>query len=342
MVITIFSCEEVYTPEIDHMEGQLVVESLITNDTTRNYVHLTTTTSFYNRKTSEVVTGAKVSLIDVNGKIVPGVENTPGWFNFNVIPESGEKYLLQIIYNNHTYESDMVTMPPIPSIIDFYTGHTVVNGYFNDGYGNPVPYELSGREIYVDVPLTAELSYYRFETRSVLQWSYLPPETGPPPPPPPPQVYGWTTYYGDEGFNIAGLKRYSQSNVIDKQSLMILPYEARQLLDPDSIPHGWIVILDLYGTSPDSYDFHEKLNSQFNASGTLFDPIETQIFGNIRCTTDTSRIVFGYFDLNSYSQYRYYLLFYSDSTDVIQRQIFRYPYISDHGQNFGTPPDWWE
>ena len=124
---------------------------------------------------------------------------------------------------------------------------------------------------------------------------------------------------------------------------MTLPYNAKELyLLPDSIMNGWIMIIDQFGTSTGSYQYHEKLNSQFAADGSLFDPIQTQIYGNITCKTDPSKIVYGYFDLNSYRQYRYYLYISNPNAAIILRQIFSYPNIPDDGDQMFSPPDWWE
>lgn len=124
---------------------------------------------------------------------------------------------------------------------------------------------------------------------------------------------------------------------------MTLPYNAKELfLLPDSVMNGWIMIIEQFGTTKGSYEYHEKLNSQFGADGSLFDPIQNQIYGNITCITDPSKIVFGYFDLNSYRQYRYFLYISSPNAAVTLRQIFRYPYISEEGDVVRTPPDWWE
>jgi hypothetical protein len=114
-------------------------------------------------------------------------------------------------------------------------------------------------------------------------------------------------------------------------------------------------MIDQYGTSKESYEFHDKLNSQFSAAGSLFDPVQTQIEGNILCTTTPSKKVFGFFDLNSYQQYRYYFYLNPPPGKYIERQIFRYPNIPVTGRvnaipktkeepNPPTikPPDWWE
>ena len=266
---------------------------------------------------------------------------TDGNFFFNSIPTAGRNYKLLIKLNNDSYESEIVTMPPIPSITSFYTGLVEKKEYRTDGSGVPVPYTIVGSEIYLDAPSTAEISNYRFSTRRILEWFYNPPATAGPPPP---SHYGWFSYYDYGLFNIAGQKQFSQNSKIEKQPVVFLPYDTRDQLKPDSIANGWIVYVDEYGTSKGSYEFHEKLNNQFAATGSLFDPIQTQIYGNITCVSDPSKTVFGYFDLNSYKQERFYIYLSGPNANnsVVFRQIFKYPYIPDNGETVGFPPDWWE
>ena len=160
--------------------------------------------------------------------------------------------------------------------------------------------------------------------------------------PPPPPVYGWESHYETGQFNIAGPKKFSQAVQIEKQPIILLPYDAKVFLEPDSIPNGWIIIIDQYGTSKGSYEYHQKLNSQFAADGSLFDPIQTQIYGNIKCKTDPVKMAFGYFELNSYRQYSYYLFLYNPMGAITLRQIFRYPDIPVEGTKVDLPPEWWE
>ena len=340
LLIHLCSCEEYYTPKIDVVEGQLVVEALITNDPTKNVVRLTKTSSFYSKQPSEGYPGARVYLVQIGGFTIEGKESITGNFNFASVPVVGQSYKLQIILNNETYESEVVMMPRVPSITSFYTGHVEKKEYITDGYGVPVAYDFTGRELYIDAPSTPDLSNYRFNTRAILEWSWSPRSSFGPPPPP---HYGWQSHYPTSDFNIAGQKKFTSTAQIVKHPLMTLPYNAKELyLLPDSIMNGWIMIIDQFGTSTGSYLYHEKLNSQFAADGSLFDPIQTQIYGNITCKTDPSKIVYGYFDLNSYRQYRYYLYISNPNAAIILRQIFSYPNIPDGGDQMFSPPDWWE
>ncbi|MCX6239828.1 MAG: DUF4249 domain-containing protein [Bacteroidia bacterium] len=340
LLILLASCEEYYTPNIDLIDGQLVVEAMITNDLSRNFVHLTKTSDFYNKQQTGDVIGASVELIENSSKVVMGTESGTGYFRFSTVPVIGKNYKLRIKYQNETYESEIVTMPPLPTILDAYSGNKVKRIYRTDAYGIPLPLDMKGRDIYIDAPVTNELSHYRFFTRSILQWLYAPAGKGGPPPPP---LFGWQSFYDNSIFNIAGPKTFSQSDKIEKHPILWLSYDSRDYLLTDTlVSYGWILIVDQYGISKGSYEFHEKLNSQFTADGSLFDPIQTQVYGNITCITDPSKIVFGYFDLNSYRQYRYYTNLYVQEKDIKLRQILSYPYIPEKGQIYGFPPDWWE
>jgi len=341
LVMLFSSCEERYTPAIDTVEGQLVVEALITNVQSWNFVHLTTTSSFYDNLPPAAVSGATVDLIQINGGVViPGVESVSGYFYFNALPEIGKSYKLRISLNKDTYESEVVTMPTLPTITNFYTENVVKKKYVTDGYGVPVAYDVPGREIYTDLPVTNTLSYYRFNIRSIIEWVYNPPSTMGPPPP---SIYGWKSFYETSEFNIAGPKTFSQSGNIEKHPLLMLGYKPGDYLLTDTLAfHGWILIIDQFGTPKGSYEYHEKMNSQFAADGSLFDPIQTQIYGNITCKTDPSKIVFGYFDMNSYQQIRYYLNMSVPNAPVTLRQIFRYPDIPGDGRVTGFPPNWYE
>jgi len=335
------SCEEYYTPVIDTIDGQLVVEAQFTNAATKNFVHLTRTRAFYSKLPAEPVPDALVELVELSGNVIQGYESGTGYFIFSTVPVTGRNYKLRISISKDIYESEVVTMPPLPTFNNFYTANLEEKKYKVDAYGVPSAYTVQGREIYVDLPVSNSLANYRFNVRSILEWSYNPPV--PPIPPLPPQ-YGWKSFYENSNFNLAGPKKFSAStDVILKHPLLMLPYDAQIYLQADSLSsHGWILIIEQYGTPAGSYAYHQKLNSQFAADGSLFDPIQTQVYGNITCKTDPSKKVFGYFDLNSYREIRYFMNLSSPNSPIELRQIFRYPFIPDEGGTVGFPPDWWE
>ncbi|MCX6239826.1 MAG: DUF4249 domain-containing protein [Bacteroidia bacterium] len=340
LLILFASCEEYYTPAIDSVEGQLVVEAVITNNSSINFVHLTYARNFSDDQPLKVVSGASAELVEIDGKVIKGIENTWGYFTFNMVPVVDRNYKLRIFLKKDVYESEVVTMPPLPTISNFYAEHVEKTKNASDGYNIPAGFVIQGREMYADIPVTNLLSYYRFDVRSILEWIYIPVTAKGPSLPP---IYGWQSYFERNRFNLAGPGKFSQIKNIEKYPLLMLVYNKDYYFHSDTVTSdGWILIIDQFGTSKESFEYHEKLNSQFAADGNLFDPIQTQVYGNITCLTDHAKIVFGYFDLNSHQQYRYYYDMSGLGAEMKLRQIFRYPDISDFGQVDKSPPDWWE
>jgi hypothetical protein len=334
------SCEEYYNPDLEETPGLMVVESHLTNDPNQNFVKLSKALNFYTNGHGEEISGAKVDLLEIGGTKTRAIESTTGYFTFPNTPVPGKKYMLQITYLKDIYESVPVIMPPLPNIDTIYTNHKVEKSYRTDVLGGPQPIENPGREICIDAPITPLLEYYRFNCHTILQWVV------PPPPIPfgPPPLYGWKSFYDNGVFNIAGPKQFSVSDQVKNHPLKFLGYDYHTYLDSDTqIAAGWILIIDEYGISKESYDFHEQLNKQLSAEGSLFDPVLMQVTGNIRCITDSKKIVLGFFDLNSYRQYRYFFYFGQDqSSKVNQRQITRYLEIPGDGSQYGVPPIFWE
>jgi hypothetical protein len=343
LLVTLFvSCEEYYKPDLEEGPGMLVVESHLTNDARQNFVKLTMTRNFYATEQAEQIIGADVYLVE-EGKVTwNGIDNGNGYYTFTKTPVPGKKYMLRLIYKKETYESETVVMPPLPKIDTLYTNHKVKRFYSTDTYGVPFLVESPGREICIDAPISPQLEYYRFNWRAIIQWHYDPPPVGGYPPP---TLYGWISVYNKGLFNLAGPKEFSVSDKVQNHPVLSLAYDGVQYLDSATqVPEGWIVIIDQYGITKSSYDFHEKLNKQFSAEGSLFDPVLTQVYGNISCRSDKSKTVLGFFDLNSYRQYRYYLNIGMGTNNwANQRRINRYPDIPDRGfTTNGVYPDFWE
>jgi len=347
-IILFTSCEEIYKPELEIVTGTLVVESHVTNDPNLNFVKLSKTNDFYNTEAQEKVTGARVDLVLVTGTNLRPIETpfksteeSPGFYTFQNFPVPGSKYKLRIMVGRDIFESNLELMPPLPVIDSLYTGYKVEKSYRTDSYGPPTLVESPGQGIYIDAPLTPALQYYRFNWRTVLQWTYYPIILNGPSQP---SYLGWISRYMDGEFNLAGTKQFSSSDHVAKHSILSLPYNINAYLDSaEQIGSGWIVLLDQYGISKDSYTFYENLNKQLSAEGNLFDPLLAQVYGNIHCKNDASKIVLGYFDLNSYRHYRYFLnLGVNERSKVIKHEIKKYPDIPDRGYVRGIPPVFWE
>jgi hypothetical protein len=52
----------------------------------------------------------------------------------------------------------------------------------------------------------------------------------------------------------------------------------------------------------DSYLFYKGANDQLAATGKLFDPVTAQLYGNMKCTNNPSKVVLGLFEVSSVTQ----------------------------------------
>lgn len=342
LILMLFaSCEDYYTPDLEQVPGRIVVESCITNDPGHNYVKLSVARDYYSTDAIEWIVFARVELTEVGGPTFLATLGLPGTYHFENTPEEGKAYILRIFYQKEVYESDPVHMPPLPQIDSLYTAHKLESVYLTNAYGVPQEFIKPVREIKIDAS-TSQVNNFRFNCREVLQWMVIPP---PPdgPGPTDPIIYGWMTISSNELFNIAGAKPFSYSTQVRNHPLFTLSYNTQKYLNAvERLPMGWILIIDQYGTSRESYDYHEKMNQQFEAKGNLFDPLATQIYGNMHCTSDKSKIALGFFDLNSYRQHRYFLeMGPGENNHVTQRRLNTYPEIPDYGDTI-VIPDFWE
>lgn len=354
VALLLVSCEEYYRPQMDNVNGNLVVEAQITNDPAKNKIHLTRTRSFYDVLPPLEVTGATVSLVELGKKTgINGYETSTGHYVLNSVPVSGKQYYLRIVISNETYESRAVTMPPVPAFNKFYTEYIIRTVYVNTPGNDPQTFDYPGRELFADIPVSNELAHYRFKVRNLVEWSWDPVKGSTALYP---TAYGWYTWTDNQQFLLAGPKDYNQADAIKRFHFLTLSYIPFTYLYSDTLVScGHIVTIEQYGTSKESYEFHQKLNSQFAADGSLFDPVQTQIEGNMLCTTTPTEKVYGYFDLNSFRQYRYYFYLNPPPGKYIEREIFRYPDIPGTGVVYAAPktreepnpppikkPDWWE
>ena len=353
IILLLFSsCEEIYTAKIEAGNEQLVVEAQLTNDISKNFVRLTKSRNYNDAVSEPMVWGAKVELIENRKKTYTALDNNDGFYYFSYLPVPGSFYQLRIKVVNDTYESDEIVMPAVPTITNAYADEMTQKILTNTFEGIPKVVEKFGRQVSIDMPVTNSLAYYRLYLRYILEYTWDKNKNSTANNP---TAYGWYSYIDRDKFVLAGPDEYGQSKNIEKFPLRMFAYNPYEdLYNSDSLKaKGWIIMIDQYGTNKNSNDYRKRLNSQFDAQGNLFDPVQSQILGNITCKNDPTKIALGYFDVNSYHQQRYYLELHTPPVPSIFRQIFRYPDIPDGNGYMLTmpylasptplpPPSWWE
>jgi hypothetical protein len=304
-----FACEEVYKPDLEQVENKVVIEALVTNDTSKNFVKISKTQNFFEKRTEQMVSGATVELIDAGNRIYTAQETKTGYFTLDHATRPGEQYQLRVIAEGETYESDVEVMPLLPAYDSIYAEPETVTSYEYSSYGEPIPYTDERIHVFVDLPVSDSLKNYRFFNTKTLEWVIIPPALFGPPPAP---IYGWSNFGASGNFNVAGPAEYGAGDIIKKHSLISLSRKLNGLLSSEIIEQGafmvgWVINLNEYGMSAKTFDYYQAMVDQLEASGKLFDAVYAQLGTNIRCVSNPDKSVLGYFELSSYRFSRYFV-----------------------------------
>jgi hypothetical protein len=79
---------------------------------------------------------------------------------------------------------------------------------------------------------------------------------------------------------------------------------------------------------------------QLNAANNLFDPISTQLMGNIHCTSDSSKIALGYFDAASITHKYAFLKWVKGGTALKTKNLDFYPSWQPEMDTIIKPSRW--
>ncbi len=94
--------------------------------------------------------------------------------------------------------------------------------------------------------------------------------------------------------------RLSQ-DVVSKYPLLLTPGDSYRFRIKYSL------LVQQYAQSAEEYAYWEKLKKNTESLGTLFDPLPTQLTGNVHCLTDASELVVGYVGASSLSEKRLFI-----------------------------------
>lgn len=141
---SLLSCEEVVEIDLNTSEPRLVVEAsinLLENGSSNSTIKLTTTAPFFDTQIP-FVTDATVSVTDDNGILYPFTYTSEGIYESDLIPELGNTYDLEIIYEGETYSASeqLYTVSPLEFVEQRndggFTGEDIeLKAFFTDPVG---------------------------------------------------------------------------------------------------------------------------------------------------------------------------------------------------------------
>jgi hypothetical protein len=102
---------------------------------------------------------------------------------------------------------------------------------------------------------------------------------------------------------------------------------------------GLLFKLEQLSISDNAYSFWRDAELQLEADGRLFDPVASQLKGNIRCITDSTKEVIGIFNASHVSE-RYAYLYINYENKTTSLDIDGFPTLYLDTCSWIRPDDW--
>jgi hypothetical protein len=288
------ACLDPYNPSASSTNyNYLVVDSFVNSAEGTGTVLLTRTKPLDNNDPSPIVVNAQVSLEAEDGSSFAFAETNPGKYELSGASIDGsKKYRLKITHGNDSFESEFAGVVNTPSI-DSITWKELDNKV----------------EIYVNTHDDQNDSHY-YRWRYDETWHYS------------------SAFYSSFIYNAATHSvelRPFDDNIYDCyrniSSTDIVIFSTSKLQNDvvknftlTSFPVSNVRLQHLYSInvqqqvlSKEGFEYYQLLKKTTENLGTLFDPLPAQVTGNIRCITDPSQLVIGFFSVGTVDTKRIFI-----------------------------------
>ena len=319
MMVTFIGCTEVFIPDIDPDTKALVVEGLITDGEGPFTVKLTEALPYVSDSASvtKYVSDAELTVQDGEDHIYSLTYEGKGKY---VLPTSfkakvGNSYILHIkTSDGNIYESKAQTLLP-PQSYDSVHSSLIKKEYLDeDNVLNDIDCFDVRVDLFQSVSSSTPTPLCRFESNIVVQYSYTYwPKADPVTDSVPPwciPVFGWKTSLLDDNENLTIERSKMSTPVIKNHFLCDVPLGISNYgIETDgSNSLVYYYRFNQYTINEETYDYYKEANSQLAASGKLFDPIASQLDGNMTCVNDPSKVVLGLFEVSSVTRAAFVLV----------------------------------
>ncbi len=301
----LIACQEVYNPDdIDAGLKIPVIEGYLHDGPGPYRVELFWAAAFYDRSYT-AITDALVTISDDYGNTEILTETGNGRYYSDkngMRGTAGRIYTLHVeLPDGSIYESVPVLMHPVKKIDTIYAEPGQKEYTSRNLYGELMIHKEGGLYVYVDINSESDdMRFFRFYSRVISQSQYSIYHPGASEPV---YVYCWDTWGLNDIVNVKSTILSNNEQVIKKHNLGFLPYVYNSAWQDDttgpSRPDGWIVTTTAYSIPEDAYEYYNSIVTQLSAEERIFDPVPSQITGNIRCISDTGKLVLGLFEVAS-------------------------------------------
>lgn len=334
-------CTEIYIPKINSDEKALIVEGLITDEAGPFTIKLSEAmaSSFNSSVASTAVSGAKLAITDKENHTFELTESTAGSYvtPSNFTTKVGDSYKLNITtLDGNEYESKVEKL----SVPQTYDSIRAIHGTEDYVDGNNELQSVPGADILVNLfkfqSNSDSVPSCRFQSNIIIQYLYMVEGTD--------SLgnvdmnwhwvfFGWDTFNLNSIENITDEKKVTSNPQIQNHSIGFMPFGASRygLVLPSLTTISYYLRVSQYTMNNDSYRFYKGANNQLSASGKIFDPITSQLHGNMKCVSNPAKIVLGLFEVSSVKQNAFLVTgsYLSDIISVTKAVVVDVPKSSD-------------
>jgi len=346
------ACSEPYDFKIKLNVDAIVVDGLITDkpETYRIKIHKA---SDYGNTSYIPVQNANVSVSEDSGAEYIFLEDPgiPGDYISNISDftgKPGHTYTLKIhTLDGYDYKSSPQLLLPIQRIDSVYGEKAFEYNVNIDASGNYISYKADGIAVFLDIRNNNDGNQnYRFMNSLYVQYTYQIPVMFSP------FMYGWKKYTAaipGDGMYLSNNAAGMSMNEIKKLNFTFIPFDKSfyniqflwQGVDITSMGR-FTLLVKQYRMNEETSGYYTQIDKQMKAEGKLFDPITTQLNGNITCQTDPNKQAFGFFEASAKMSYVYT----DESYNWVQYPVFRLREINldnipESGETAVSPPYFW-
>lgn len=297
-LIFLSSCQEPYFQDnLDYGKKFLVIQGSINNGTGPYIVTLFWASPFGSDQMNSI-DDATVFIYDNQENQEQLTMSSPGYYvtskdGFTGIP--GRTYTLHIVLSDgDVYESIPTMLDTVSLTYSLYEQIGTLEDYQTNTYGRISTTTYEGLHCYVDMTLNATQQHYYHYTTSLISQTMLHVNPGSP------DSYTkfiWDVTDLNEIPNIKKTISKNNEQIIKEHQLGFIRYLSDYYIEYSLAPRGWILKTNIYSISNEVYNYYQSVVRQLNSNNQIFDPIQSQINGNIKCLTDTTKIALGIFEV---------------------------------------------
>lgn len=320
----IWACVEPFQPEVGEYDSTLVVDGLFSNSDEPSIVLLSRSFAYSDNEGPAIV-GAELTIEDDQGNSTSLTETQPGVYETN--PEIfkgqiGRSYRLLILTpDGENFESDweiMKAAPPIESLRSQFEERIP-----DDALRNPIP----GMQLFVSTKDPENnTKFYRWEFVETYEYGLrYPAVIG--------VKFGDRPGRGDDEIFFVPLEDYEGFRCwkMEKSTRILIASTENRTEDViEDFPIHFVgnttprlyrrysLLVKQYAVSKESYEYLRIIKETNQTTGSLFDAIPNELFGNVKNSNGKDIPVLGYFSVAGISTARTFI----DRTDLPLEVLF--------------------